>query len=242
MISADWPGIMENELIKTLGTNIPVFPFIAPQGNINHLEFHDPRTQSGYEEAERLGAAYAGIIAGSLESLKPVRVEEIRADEVVLEIPPMDIPGFDLAQAEKALAKSRTGERNDGRTLTAEDLAKGDPEVERIFAESLVDFARNKPAVYRVPLQTLVLGRVAFAAIPGEPFVEIGLRLKAVKGFDLIFPTALANGYVGYIPLEECFGRGGYETRPGAASYLAKDADTRILEAFRSLLRRRAVR
>jgi neutral ceramidase len=73
-------------------------------------------------------------------------------------------------------------------------------------------------------------------AIPGEPFVEVGLALKAVKGYELIFPVALANGYFGYIPLPENFGRGGYETRPGSASRLSVDAADRILAALGSLL------
>ena len=87
-----------------------------------------------------------------------------------------------------------------------------------------------------MPIQALKIGGVAFAGIPGEPFVEVGLALKAIKGYDLVFPVALANGYFGYIPLLENFGRGGYETRPGAASYLSTDAADRIVAALRSLL------
>lgn len=68
------------------------------------------------------------------------------------------------------------------------------------------------------------LGEIAFCALPGEPFVEIGLHLKNVSGPNTVFPVALANGYFGYIPLRECFGRGGYEIRATVRNCLSRKA------------------
>jgi hypothetical protein len=242
-ISADWPGFMERHLNELLGTDIPVFLFLAPQGNINHLEFEDDRPQSNYEEAERLGRAYAGIIAASLSESRPLpmedqpgRAESIEAKEVTLSILPREVTEAKLRRAQEVLSQVGPQDRGKGKALTAEDLAKGDPAVERLFARELIHFAEHKPESYAVPLQVMRLGSAAFAAIPGEPFVEIGLALKALPGFELVFPVALANGYYGYIPLEENFGRGGYETRTGPTSCLSQDAAGLILGAFRSLL------
>ncbi|GEM_PF-1318615 len=243
MISADWPGVMERRLNEWLGTNIPVFLFLAPQGNINHLEFEDERLQSDYQEAERLGRAYAEIVAKSLGDLEPVSLAEnpgnqgnLEAREILLRIPPREIPAEEMENARRILSQSEPEQKEKGSSLTAEDLARGDPVVERLFARDLIRFAETRPETYEVPLQAARLGKVAFAAIPGEPFVEIGLELKASPQFKLVFPVALANGYFGYIPLWENFGRGGYETRTGSASCLSKDAADRILAAFRSLL------
>jgi len=235
-ITADWPGFMERRLKSLLGANIPVIPFLAPQGNINHLEFESLRPQTNYEEAERLGRAYADIVAGSLEAAKAEPVADLEAAEVEVAIPSHEIPEAELFQARDVLERAGQAGGDPGRDLTAEDLAKGDIAVEALFARELLQFAGSKPAYYQVPLQAVKMGGVAFAAIPGEPFVEIGLALKAIEGYDLVVPVALANGYFGYIPLRENFGRGGYETRPGAASRLSTDAADRILAAFRTLL------
>jgi neutral ceramidase len=242
-ISADWPGLMEKYLNERLGTRIPVFPFLAPQGNINHLEFDDLRSQSNYDEAKKLGRAYAEIIAKSVSASNDIDVEKFsdpaakfEAKEIVLSMPSREISKGELERAKKILAGAGEMDENATKDLTAEDLAKGDPAVERLFARELVRFAENKPYNYDIPLQVFKLANVAFAAIPGEPFVEIGLVLKLIPGYDLIFPVALANGYFGYIPLKENFGRGGYEVRPGAASQLCIEAADRILSAFRSLL------
>jgi neutral ceramidase len=242
-ISADWPGLMERYLNERLGTSIPVFPFLAPQGNINHLEFDDLRPQSNYDEAKKLGQAYAEIVAKSVSASKAIDSEtlndpaaELEAREMILSVPSREISKADLEEAKKILAGAGEVDKNDAKDLTAEDLAKGDPAVERLFARELVHFAETKPSNYNLSLQAFKLANVAFAAIPGEPFVEIGLALKLIPGYDLIFPVALANGYFGYIPLKENFGRGGYEIRPGAASQLSTDAADRILSTFRSLL------
>jgi neutral ceramidase len=242
-ISADWPGLMEKYLNERLGTRIPVFPFLAPQGNINHLEFEDLRPQSSYDEAKKLGRAYAEIIARSLSASRAIDPEKLsdtaakfEAQEIILYIPSREISMAELERAKEILAGFGEEGESAAKDLTAENLAKGDPAVERLFARDLLRFAETKPRNYELPLQVFKLANIAFAAIPGEPFVEIGLALKKIPRYDLIFPVALANGYFGYIPLKENFGRGGYEVRPGAASQLCIEAADRILSAFRSLL------
>lgn len=243
MISADWPGFMERHLNKLLETDIPVFLFLAPQGNINHFEFESERAQTNYQEAQRLGRAYAEIVASSLTHLKPFSLkggaspaQSLEAREILLPIPARKISAAEIEKAEEILSRKEGRKENQGRPLTAEDLAKNHATVEWLFARELVELAKNMPKNYRVPLQAVKLGSVAFAAIPGEPFVEVGLELKNIAPFELVFPVALANGYFGYIPLRKNFGRGGYETRTSSASFLAEDAADRILEAFRFLL------
>jgi hypothetical protein len=182
-------------------------------------------------------------VAASLKHLKPVILEgppgramSLGAKEIILPIPSREIEKAELEEARKILSREESPDRDEGRALTAEDLAKGDPAVERLFARELVQFAAHKPESFLVPLQAFGLGGLAFAAIPGEPFVELGLDLKSLRRFELVFPVALANGYFGYIPLQENFGRGGYETRTGPTSCLSRDAADRILSALRSLL------
>lgn len=237
-ISADWPGVMERRLNGLAGGDFPVLTFIAPQGNINHFDFLSGRGQTGPEEAERLGRAYAEAVAASLDGLAPVGVDALEGREIDLPIEPLPVAEDEVAAARRLLGEG-AGETAAAspRELTAEDLAAGDDAVRRMFAAGLLEFRDRGPEAYRLPLQVLKVGRIAFAAVPGEPFVEIGLALKRSPGYDLIVPTALANGYFGYIPLAENFARGGYETQPGTSSRLHPRAAAAILEALRGLLR-----
>ena len=74
-------------------------------------------------------------------------------------------------------------------------------------------------------------------AIPGEPFVEIGLKLKKHASPLKSMVIGLANGWVGYIPTQRAYGEVGYETRLGRWSYLEKDAGENIIGSFLNMLK-----
>lgn len=238
-VSADWPGFMERDIAAGLGRDIPVFPFIAPQGNINHFDFEDARGQTSYEEARRLGAAYATAALDVFPSMRRVPVDRLAARLITIPIPPRKVEASDIARARRIIVRSGREQGSEHRDLTSEDLAKENPAVEKIFAENLLRFVEEKPPFYPVPLQAVTLGNIAFASIPAEPFVEVGLDIMAIEGYDMIIPVALANGYYGYLPIEEAFGRGGYETRPGVSSRLDTGAARTITSAFRDMLDKR---
>lgn len=245
LISADWPGFLErfvNLALKKrfpgMPGDVPVFTFLAPQGNVNHFDFDDPRGQTGYAETERLGRAYADVVIDSIPGAKRVHVGTLRSVYREPRIPPAEIGEDELERAREILAESaRVG--GEGGDLTSEDIARGDPYVDLLFARALLDFHRTRPVTYPVPIQVLEVGPAAFCGIPGEPFVEIGLALEAFDEGRFIVPVALANGYFGYIPLEECFDRGGYEVRPGGSVLLSRRAAGVILEEFRNVLKER---
>jgi neutral ceramidase len=243
LVSADWPGFLERFVNLALkkkypgaSGDVPVFTFLAPQGNVNHFDFDNPRGQTRYAETERLGRAYARLVIDSIADAKEASVEALRSGYREVPIPPAEIGDAELERARSTLAADARArvERGD---LTSEAIARGDPCVERLFARALLDFHRSRPASYPVPLQVLEVGPVAFCGIPGEPFVEIGLALEAFDEERFVVPVALANGYFGYIPLEECFDRGGYEVRPGGSVLLSRRAAGVILEEIKNLLK-----
>jgi neutral ceramidase len=227
MISADWTGFMESFIQGELGAEITVFPLIAPQGNINHFDFTSERNQTSYEEARRLGLAYAREVIDAMRTCSPFSAKILSSRSESIEIPPREVTGEQIEQA-KARINDFQHEEGD-RDLTSEDIFKGSRSVEQLFAEELLRFVSHRPRVYSVPLQIARLGDVVFCAFPGEPFVEIGLRLKSASGHGAVFPVALANGYFGYIPLSECFERGGYEIRATAHNCLSRNAAELIL-------------
>jgi hypothetical protein len=233
-LSADWPGAMERYLDEWLGWETPIFPFIAPQGNINHFDFDSTRNQTSYRETLRIGKAYARKISRALSSAKEVNGFPLSAIMHYLDIPPREVHPDELKHAE-AIVQKGTAQQRWG-SLTAEELAKGNPRVKHLFAEEMLRFYKDRPPSYRVPLQVVRIGSISFCAIPGEPFVEIGLKLKSMGGSDPTIPVALSNGYFGYIPLEECFSRGGYEVLSGPHNCLSKRAENIILSEFMRML------
>ena len=84
---------------------------------------------------------------------------------------------------------------------------------------------------------------LAFVSLPGEPFTEIGMQIRAASPFAVTLVVSNANGYAGYIAPDACLQRGGYEPLPvesgGAAPGMADKARDVALEALRQVAGKR---
>lgn len=78
------------------------------------------------------------------------------------------------------------------------------------------------PVELGVELHALQIGPVVLAAIPCEPFCDIGLAIKAASPFPFTWFGGYVGGWLGYLPVPEEYPRRGYEVdttpyAPGAA-------------------------
>ena len=89
------------------------------------------------------------------------------------------------------------------------------------------------PDSFSFDIMGLRIGSVALLGIPGEPFSEIGLRIKAIGGFDMILPVCLTNGNEGYFPTSSAYDEGGYETR---TSPYKRGVDNTLVNESKTLL------
>jgi len=62
---------------------------------------------------------------------------------------------------------------------------------------------RKAPSIPSVPVQALAVGGFKIAALPGEFFCEIGLKLAKMEGPLML--VGYANGNIGYVPLDRDF-------------------------------------
>ncbi len=252
-ISADWPGVLERELGKALGAELPVFFLPGAQGNINHFDPDTARNQTCYEEAKRLGRAYAEVVLDSLPDARPLPLDPRRPALACfrwqVRLPGRPIPA-EARRAARALLAAAVQGGGPG-TLTASELAAGSPEVDRVLARELLRQAVARRRSCRVPLQAARLGGALLCAIPGEPFVELGLALKAARppdrsrpapgrlaaGVRFAVPLGLAGAYLGYILPGARLLAGGYEALP-ASGRLGGAAGEIIVRHFLRLIRR----
>jgi len=87
-----------------------------------------------------------------------------------------------------------------------------------------------------VRLNVLRIGEAAICTNPAELYVEHGLAIKAGSPARVTLVSELTDGYVGYVPTREAFGRGGYSTWPARSSRLVEDAGDRIVAETKRLL------
>jgi hypothetical protein len=234
-VSADWPGRLEAAVRRTAGHDVHVLTLIAPAGNVNHFDVATGENQSAYAEAVRIGEGYAAIVADVMLAARRVEPAPVRVTRADLRIRARDIAAEEIAAAKAALAQPAAA---DGGRMTSEELAQGSSAVKRFFAAELLGFAEHEAGKTRLFETTcLKFGvGVAMVSLPGEPFAEIGMRIRERSPFPETIVVSLSQGSCGYVPLKECFPRGGYETLPVRGGGADPDTAQLLIETAVSLL------
>jgi hypothetical protein len=107
------------------------------------------------------------------------------------------------------------------------------PESQELFRKELELMRRAGVREDRTVIQAWRIGDIGFASLPGELFLEWGLKIKAESPFPWTFPVELGADCLGYLVTEQAWRGGGYEslicrwTRPSVAG-VARMADTAL--------------
>jgi hypothetical protein len=104
------------------------------------------------------------------------------------------------------------------RWLKESTLWQADPEpIIEAFRQGRRRASARQGETRRTWLQVVLLGDVAFVGVPGELFASLGMEIKRRSPFRDTYVVGIANDYVGYLPDEEAFDLGGYQTWAGRA-------------------------
>jgi hypothetical protein len=102
--------------------------------------------------------------------------------------------------------------------------------MDLVRANRLLDLEPLRGEPIPAEVQVVTLGRdVAWVALPGEIFSELGLALKKRSPFARTVITTLANGSVGYVPDRRSYAEKAYEAEsarvePGSGEQLVEAA------------------
>lgn len=193
LVSADWPGEMRRLVEAQTGARVgfvqgacaDVNPLGGPRSDFESLE------RLGRQVGEQVCAVYAGI---SLQ-----RDIHLAAAGEVLRLPLLLRHHCDISDVPGAEGGSR------GLAHTAGPLL--DDRFPWAAQVVEVDGARYALA----ELQVLRLGHTVLAGVAAEPFVEIGLQVKAGSPAAFTCFAGYTNGSIGYIPVPAAYAQGGYE-------------------------------
>ncbi len=237
LLSADWPGVMAKTLEKALD-GVKCMYICGAQGDVGSTNIHPTGgdmndTQISFDNemkspgmARFVGRALAGTVLQVYDKVQYVDDVDISVTNDYIKVPsnmpsPEELP---LAKEYKALHDAG---RDDLIPFTAMELTT-------VVAEALrMCRFEHGPSHFDVRLTGIKLGPVAMVGIPGEPFTEVGVKIKDTPGWDLILPCGLTNGYLGYFPVQAAFDEGGYEAR--TSEFQAGVAE-RIVDGCKELL------
>jgi neutral ceramidase len=102
--------------------------------------------------------------------------------------------------------------------------------MQLVHANRLLDLAPRQGQPIEAEVQVVTLGKdVAWVALPGEVFVELGVAIKKRSPFAHTMITTLANGNWGYIPDRRSYAERAYEAEsarvePGSGEKLVEGA------------------
>lgn len=230
MVGPDYPGAVREVVEQATGALCLFLSGAA--GNVLPLEgFYDndgPEKTFGQRIGHEALAAFSrirttatSIHRTSYGSVTPITLfrhrplddqpdQPVEARSVVIEFPLKTLPT--LAEVELELTE-RIAALEHARTEGATPAQLNPLEYHVVWAEAAAAQLRDGTAETTASgtLQVLRIGDIAFAAIPGEAFNEIGLAIKAGSSAPYVFVCGYSNEYVGYFPTRAEYPFGGYE-------------------------------
>ncbi len=237
LFSSDWPGWMRRTVEKALdGTKCMFYAgaegdvgstHVFPEGgDMNDTEISFDNEMKSPGMARFVGRALAGTVLQVYDKVEYIDVDDIDIVEKIVTIPANVPPKEALPLAHKYKELHDAG-RDDEIPYTAMELTT-------VVAEALrMCNMENGPENFMLNLTGIKIGDVVMIGIPGEPFTEIGVKIKEAEGWRMIMPCALTNGNMGYFPVQSAYDEGGYEAR--TSPFKAGVAE-RIVDGAKELL------
>jgi hypothetical protein len=227
-ISADYFGVVADLLHDRTGgprrdTRQPFVCMLANAcfGDINNIDVRRRATQPyDYHQMFDVADTVAGAIHTTWRDVRYQDWVPLGVREQTVELTVRRPTAAEVQAAREVLQRAPQGPL---RTL---------PEI---YARETVQLA-DWPARFSTPVQCMRVGDLAIVALPGEPFCETGLAIKARSPFRTTMLVGMANDYAGYLPTEEQHALGGYETWRAKSSFLEVRAAAALQETALRLL------
>jgi hypothetical protein len=196
LVSADFPAALARGLADYKGPAMLTMFANGACGNIAHLNVNWPGGQTGPQEAGRLGTILSADVLKAYTELKNVEDVTLRVRRETIELAVTKYTEEELRKAREIIA------RHDPAT----------PLLDTAKANRVLNVAARKGKPIEVDVQVIALGQdIAWVALPGELFVELGLSVKAGSPFHQTNIVELANGGFYYIPNRSAYAEGQYE-------------------------------
>ncbi len=180
--SGDYPAVVAARLAEKYGQKCVTLFMPGACGDINNIV-------TGYRN---IGNILADCIITKLDSRRPcagkVRLGAVKREVIV--------PYRDFDVDHKKRIRDSQWEKK----------------CQTVFFKELEIMRREGKRRTASVLQAWRIGEVGFASLPGELFVEWGIKIKQESPFAWTYPLELGGDYLGYLVTEKAWRAGGYES------------------------------
>jgi hypothetical protein len=221
-VSADYPGVAMALVEQCVPNCLNSLFLQGACGNINPV-----RNTTGFDDVQRYGLMLGGEVVKLAAQCSapeypasPTRLA-VAAETCYLPVRALPPRGpaqqaYDEAAAQLAAAQDEPAQ--------AEWRRK-----QRVAEEALILIDRGTAPI-PAEVQVVRIGDMALVALPGEPFVELGLEIKrrAVAPHTLV--VGYANDWIGYLTTPQAWDEGGYEVSAGPWTRAAPEGSAQLVE------------
>ncbi len=209
LVSADYPGAVARLVEETTGSCC--IYTTGADGDIDPIINLKKWGEGTFRDAEEIGKKIGLQALKVSEKLKGSSDVKLKSLSKTLRLPVKSPPT--LEEAEKELERNRK-ELEKLKSAGVEDTIR---RTEAIFEWSKEVLERIKDGTFpsEMPVEITMIGinDVLLVGVPGELFVEIGLKVKKASPFTYTYIIGYGNGELGYFPTTEAIKRGGYASR-----------------------------
>jgi hypothetical protein len=244
MLSADFPGVLTQEIEMATGATTLFLNGAAAQIN-PYAEGASINFNIGnFEMVQSLGASLAGAALEQWPQLKRGRRSTLRVQTHNLLLPLKLVDGKSIEPFlnEQAQTLARTASARPGETARSQYKVAAAMLEWAWKTRDALENRRIQKSIH-AEVQMLHIGDVILIAVPGELFVEFGLKIKQVLAPLHAIVVGYANGNFGYLPTRAAYTQGGYEVDDAYKYYgypapLAPAAGEKIVRAVTASQRR----
>ncbi len=213
-VSADYPGELYARL---LGNGFEVFFTTGSAGDVDPVE-------KGRGFISKMGLSMQHALMDAVRSAVELFREGINVQNRIVRLKLRDPPPFEEARR---------------RFLGQYELYRGRLDNQEyvtslLYADEEYEVAKEGKKSVETLIQTLTIGgEVVFISIPGELFVEFGLKIREeanLIGYKSAMVFTYSEDYVGYIPDKAAFEKGSYEARLARWSRVTPEAGDQVFQ------------
>ena len=253
VISADYPGRIEQVLKRRFGETVVVVPLIGACGDVrpalldeNQQDFREGTEDDIIAIGERVGASIFDAVANAkplVPGLVGVRLS-LASRQVVFDL--HQVPTRDslheLIQANaRKYQQALTKQAEQDPFSKLHDNPLWAVEMERYWADALLA-EEEIPRTITGELSVLCIGEhLLLFAIPGELFSAVGKRVKHLGDGRFSLLAGYTGGSLGYLPSRTAIAEGGYEVTDaykyyGISGSFGEELEGQILDNLDQLL------
>ncbi len=218
----DWPGYVVEFTNNVFDNTVHTVLINGCQGNSNH--WNKMRgvdyPVSGVDRAKRMARIITGEVLKIYDNAEEVPAGEIRSFCEIAKVGqnPTTPEEIELAKQMRVLYNEHKSSYHPDVMEFANKTGMTVPKSGRIVANL------SGPELYEIPVFGLQIGEIAFIGFPGEPFCELGLRVKENSEMAMTVTSCVTNGSWGYFPTKKAFAvEGGYERNSSKYAHNLED-------------------